>query len=262
MFLKPSSSKLLVVLLAMLALVEGASVAPLQLAALLGVIQWFDHICRPLFATLDNVYEFALRVLGHVCQSLDDCMRAELLLVLTLAPAWEADLRRPWLPEVLATDASTSFGFGVCTASTTVDMVRDLGRLAERRGDYVRLDRVPGDDETKPRIGSPHHSHLNKSAFSMVLSQRFMRIAAPGALEATGLCLTLRWLIRTACKHSHRVVVLVEAKAVLGAAAEGRTSAASFRMQVRRIAALSVAGNFFGQVCLRPFGGQSWRRSI
>jgi hypothetical protein len=82
--------------------------------------------------------------------------------------------------------------------------------------------------------------HLNKSCFSTVISQKCDRLAGPGALEATAVVLALRWLMRSARKHSHRVVMLVDAKAMIGAAAKGWTSAPSFRLQVRRIAALTV----------------------
>ena len=44
---------------------------------------------------------------------------------------------------------------------------------------------------------------------------------------------------------SHRVVLSVDAKAVLGAAAKGRTSAPTFSLQIRRMAAITIAGNFF-----------------
>ena len=56
--------------------------------------------------------------------------------------------------------------------------------------------------------------------------------------------LLLRWLCRSERKHAHRVVVLVDAKAVLGAAAKGRSSALSFKVQLRKLAALTLAGDF------------------
>jgi hypothetical protein len=168
----------------------------------------------------------------------------ELLLVLALAPLWEADLTRPWLDEVEATDASTSFGFGICTARCTADFARRLGRLSEKRGDYIRLNADTESIVEKDRIGTPHRLHLGKSAFKTVLSLQCRFPAAPGALEAGALVLLLRWLCRSERKHAHRVVVLVDAKAVLGAAAKGRTSAPSFKMQLRKLAALTLAGDF------------------
>ena len=109
----------------------------------------------------------------------------------------------------------------------------------------MRLHRDENDTEPeKDRIGTPHRLHLNKARFSTVLSLRCRFPAPPGALEAGGLVLLLRWLCRSTRKHSHRVIVLVDAKAVIGAAAKGRTSAPSFKMQVRKLAALTVAGDF------------------
>ena len=56
--------------------------------------------------------------------------------------------------------------------------------------------------------------------------------------------LLLRWLCRSSRKHAHRVVVLVDAKAVPAAAAKGRLSAPTIKYQVRKLAALAVAGDF------------------
>ena len=75
------------------------------------------------------------------------------------------------------------------------------------------------------------------------LSVRHLHKAHAGSLEATGLQLLLRWLVRSRRRHGHRVVALVDAKAILCAAAKGRTSALSIKRDIRRIAALTIAGN-------------------
>ena len=55
----------------------------------------------------------------------------------------------------------------------------------------------------------------------------------------------LRWLLRTPAKHSCRIAALIDAKAVLGAVCKGRSSAPTLRCELRRIAALSLAGDWF-----------------
>jgi hypothetical protein len=110
----------------------------------------------------------------------------------------------------------------------------------------VRLDRdgESEDEEERPRIGKPHQLGLAKSAFTTVVSARAQYRAHSGALEATAVVLLLRWLLRSTHKHAHRVVALVDAQAVLGAAAKGRSSALTLKRELRKIAALTLAGDF------------------
>ena len=108
----------------------------------------------------------------------------------------------------------------------------------------MRLERGEVDDEAeRDRIGQPHRLGLRKSAFATILSAKRRHEAHAGSLEATGLQLLLRWVVRSRSRQGHRVVALVDAKAILCAAAKGRTSARSIQRDVRRISALTLAGN-------------------
>ena len=111
------------------------------------------------------------------------------------------------------------------------------------RGDYIRMNTCEEPGVTKDRIGTPHQLHLKKTAFTTVLSTPCRFVGGPGALEAGALVLLLRWIGRSWQKQGHRVVVLVDAKAVLGAAAKGRTSAPSFKVQIRKLSALTLASD-------------------
>jgi hypothetical protein len=253
--LRAHSAKAVLVLLAITELISRRRASPKCVEILLGSVQHFYLLNRPLFSTLDSLYAFAREGLpGSQDQSstfderaeltLSDVLLGELALIVCLAPFWQADLRRPWLPEITATDASQDFGFGISVASCTVNMARRIGRLGEKRGDFVRLDRGDIDDEPeRDRIGKPHRLGLRKSAFSTVLSVRHLHKAHAGSLEATGLQLLLRWLLRSRRRQGRRVVALVDAKAILCAAAKGRTSACSIKRDIRRISALTLAGN-------------------
>lgn len=53
--------------------------------------------------------------------------------------------------------------------------------------------------------------------------------------------MSLRWVARRPRLHSRRLVFLLDAKAVLGAASKGRTSAGRLAYQLRRIASLTLA---------------------
>ncbi len=64
-----------------------------------------------------------------------------------------------------------------------------------------------------------------------------------GALETTALVLFVKWLLRSVRRHAKRTVVLVDAKALVGAATKGRTSAHSIQREIRQLAALTLAGD-------------------
>ena len=73
--------------------------------------------------------------------------------------------------------------------------------------------------------------------------------------------MSIRWVLRDKKRHGKRLVVLVDAQAVLGAAARGRSSANTIKREMRRYGAL-VFGGDFGRACLRPERGQPGRRSF
>ncbi len=62
-----------------------------------------------------------------------------------------------------------------------------------------------------------------------------------GIMELKGVLLSLRWLLRSSRRHGKRIVLLVDAKAALGAVAKGRTSAPAFRGPLCAINALLPA---------------------
>ena len=169
----------------------------------------------------------------------------EFLLFCDLAPLLSANLGRDWLPLVIATDAAPEFGFSTSVCELPVDQVAALRRKAERRGDYVRLDRVGGcdDEPERPRLGRPHRLGLAKENFRDVLSLKAARTEHAGVMELEGVLLSLRWLLRSATRHGKRVVMLIDAKAALCAVAKGRTNAPAFHKTLCSINALLLATN-------------------
>ena len=101
----------------------------------------------------------------------------------------------------------------------------------------------PTDEPERPRLGHSHRLRISKRAFRDVISCRKRYDAHPGSLEASGLLLLLKWLIRTSKHHSFRIPLLVDAQAILGASAKGRTSATFFKRDLCRIAAVTLASN-------------------
>ena len=97
MYLAPHAPRLATLLAAIIELLLRPYTSPFGLAAVLGVVQWFDQLDRPLFSVLDKAYGFTRLPLPNTLQKLPSDVQYELLQVLALAPAWEADLTRPWL---------------------------------------------------------------------------------------------------------------------------------------------------------------------
>ena len=177
-------------------------------------------------------------------------------------PLLEADLMRPWQRCLLATDASIDSGLGVSIADAPGQVVRELARVAAAPGHYVRLERFgrdhqrlpvahphaglrahPDDEPERPGKGIGHAIGLSKWDFKLVISSRRRVDAHSGALEAHGVALGLRWLLRSVARHSKRTTILIDAQSVVGAVCKGRSSAPSLKRELRYIGALILGGD-------------------
>lgn len=215
---------------------------PLDLAALLGLIQWMDLLQRPLLSILSAADKFARREDQLTCQDLPLGVQRELASVLALAVYWQFDLTKPWSADIFASDASTGFGFGVCRLRSTSQLARQLGRLSEKRGDHVTFLHTDGQGPLpKVRLGSPHELPISLSDFGVLISCRTPFGGHASLLEAHALRLTLEWIGRSSALMSRGIVILVDSKAVLGAAAKGRSSSGLLQRLISRISALTLA---------------------
>ena len=140
------------------------------------------------------------------------------------------DLRRPWPGLLCATDASQVFCCGASVTAIRPCRARQLSRLSDRRHDLVRLQRDKDvfDEPERSRQGVGHHVGIPKSSFKTVTCQRARFEAHPGALEAAGLTLLFKWLLQSVSLHSRRIIILLDARAILGAAQRARTFARSY----------------------------------
>ena len=108
-----SMIKYLASLVHMRSLGSALRISPLQLGALLGLAQWHAQLNRPTYSIFYHVYDFVRGEPGDVPVKLPENVWQEIVLFSCVLPCLEADLARPWLPELLASDASAAFGFGV-----------------------------------------------------------------------------------------------------------------------------------------------------
>ena len=137
-------------------------------------------------------YEFVRRPDEDLRQPLPRDVIEELEVALVLLPLLPASLRRQYGRDLLASDASTSFGFGVCHRRCTLTEAEELGRLSFRRGEYVRFDNEGAVDQPKARLGTVHCSKLKVASFSTVISEKARWPAHPGLLECHALLLVLK----------------------------------------------------------------------
>ena len=155
------------------------------------------------------------------------------------------DLRRHWLSLLCATDASQVFGFGASVAAIRPCRARQLSRLSDRRHDLVRLQRDKDvfEEPECNRQGVAHHVGIQKSSFKTVICQRARFEAHLGALEVSRTDVAFQVAapigISPQSKNHH---LALDVRAILGAAQRGRTSARGVQREIRRIAALQLAG--------------------
>ena len=169
-----------------------------------------------------------------------------------LMPLLPADLERQWLPEIVATDAAPQFGFGVCAYSCTPDEAAQVGRLSDRRGDYVRLFPEDGDEPEVPRQGRALRLSMHKSSFRQVICSKAQWQAHSSVLEGHGVLLGVKWCARSPTKHHKRLAFLVDARAIIGAAAKGRTSARAIRGVIRSLGSHCLAADLLLRCCYIP----------
>jgi len=234
-------SKMHSLIAAFLDMTSLAEVAPGELHSLQASCQWYCLLRRGLLSCFDRIYDFVQKEPTTCPVALPSEVIDELSLCIALSPLWSVDLRSEWLDQLIATDASDVFGFGVCSTPCSPALARQVGAQCSRRGDHVRFQQEPGDDPEKPRLGTAFRLPFGMSRFKTLASRRAQYVDHSGGLEATALGLGLDLLSRRLSTHGKRVAVLVDAQAVLYAAEKGRSSAPTLRRPLRRIAALTLA---------------------
>ena len=238
----PAAKKLYSTVAASLGLFGEPRCTPLVFASILGTCQWFAQLSRWHFSVFDTAYGFQRCIPQDIPMQVPDGCLDELVVFACLSPLLSVALDRPFCNTIVATDASPSFGFGVSVRAVDGSVVRSLSRCSERHGDHLRMTLGPDDDPELERHGTPVRLPFTKSSFTDVISLKAAHLVHSGALEAQGVLLGVQWIPRSRKRHGHRVIIAIDAKAVLGAVAKGRSSSATLSAIIRRIAAHCLAG--------------------
>ena len=131
----------------------------------------------------------------------------------------------------------------LCAATAQPDHVRRLGRLCVDHQAMAVLNTSEVDARTKVRSFRPVPFHLHKNKFRTIVSSRRRFGAHSGQLGAIAGVLGLEWFPRKADNHSKRLLFLLDARAVMGAFAKGRSSAPSLFRAVEKAVGLQLAGD-------------------
>ncbi len=202
--------------------------------------QWYDLLERRKLSVYDVTYGFAAREPQSVVAPVPNQVLVELLVSVLFAPCWAFGMRRPLSSTILATDASTGFGMGVCGAEVSAEKAAELSRLAVKAGDYVRLDDIDVDEADPARIGARFYTGISERAFRATLSVRLSREHI-NAMEGRAFIAALKWLLRKGDFLDTRVVFLVDSKVWLGSFAKGRSSSRMLSPLLRKASGLVLA---------------------
>ena len=115
----------------------------------------------------------------------------------------------------------------------------------ERDGD-------PDAEPEKPRLGTVHRLALRRCDFKDVLSVRAKRVEHSGVLEMNGALMLFKWLGRSTRFHGKRLLVLLDAKAILCAVQKGRSSSRKLGRLLQRVGAHVLACDFAPRLLYVP----------
>ena len=249
---EPSASRVASCTASIIDLILHPFASPTSVNSILGVLQWFCLMQRCAYSVFDCIYSFVRLDEPDVRRVVPSEVLNELLMSVCLLPLMTADFSRPWHPEFTACDASGAFGFGVSVAKASVNAVSEVGRLADKRCDFVRVFPSPDDPLPVLRAGVLTHLPVATNEFVHVIASRARWPAHSSILEAHALKLAIKYHSRRAHTHGSRLCVLGDARAILCAAIKGRSSARAIRPIMRAIAALSLACNYYVKLLYIP----------
>jgi hypothetical protein len=182
------------------------------------------------------VYTFAADYNDWEITELPTLVIQELLMNTMLGCFWGVDMRRPFLPFVGATDASTVFGHGAAVAPLSVDAVQRLGRECQKKGAQFTF------EEESERLRDSARCQLGYKDFEVVLSVRVQDPEHINIEEAQALLRFVQWILRSRDRFQKHLVVLLDSRVVIGAVVKGRSSSVPLNRLLRRLCALTCAG--------------------
>jgi len=226
-----------------LGIARRGRVTPRACSTVLGTMQWFCLVNRWLFSCFEEVYQFVDAANLDQDTVVPDGAVGELLLFSALAHFGVADLERLFLDIVVATDASPAFGFGLSVRACSRESTLDLAALSQQSSGFVLFNDVADLAADLQVHGVPVVLPFAMDSFTDVLSFRAREQAHAGALECHGVLLAIQWILRSTARFGRRVILAIDAQAILHVVLKGRTSAGTLGRTTCSIAAHCMAGD-------------------
>lgn len=134
LFLAMSVARRVALAMGLLHLLDRRAISPKQLQPCLGVLQWLGLRRRSKLSVYNSVSDLVQSQIKHQIRPVPTSL-TEIAAQFLLGVYWLTDLRRPFLPTLSATDASTGHGFGASVAQIPAACPN-----SRETGDFVVLD--------------------------------------------------------------------------------------------------------------------------
>ena len=222
-----------------------------DLERLVGTWAFVAGFRRELFSTLGCVYTAIHGMPARGRCKLQGPAFDELLALCFLGPTAYGDMRlEPLRAEtgacvVAATDAAGDGALGACTAEIEEPTWNTVYRLAESRGEHVRLHWVAEVSEPPTALSAQRGASGRLAVYApwrAILQLPPSRNRKPqhvNVLEARAILLLIKWLMARD-ERDARLIMLLDSRVCVGAFAKGRSSSRALNSVIRQCAGLAI----------------------
>ncbi len=220
-----------------------ATVTVKWLSGIVGVLNWHNLLARGLLSCLHRCYGAVGGRLPTETLSLTTPLLTELVVNASLAAFWTVDLCRSWTTLVPFSDASESYGFGLCFGRLRDADVASLSNQLAKWPHHAVFSNTKDDGTLRVRAGDAVRLSIRDDRCRTIFGIRARRRGPPGQLEAQAVALGLQRVLRQVRHHGCRILFGTDAQAVMHALNKGRSSSWSLRREISRCSMLALAGD-------------------
>ena len=240
--LLPKAARLRKVVGALTHLLTVRRADPKSFGRFFGTLQWTLLMNRPLLAPLGAAYKFIDHDDG-VARRLPEPALQDLRYVSCLLFGLVVDLRAGWTPFFCCTDGAEDYGYGGVEAHCSPETVRKFASHARSWPHFFYPSDTPISTIDSCSPGAGYRLPVASRSFHTTFSVQSGRGFHASKLEYGALCMALHGVARRPRWHRSRTVALVDAHAVLHAAAKGRSGSGNFWHASRALSSLLLGAD-------------------